>query len=93
MAEIGMVFGFGYVVLDGVLEIVNVDELNVELVVVMFYFLQKIMVGFAGRCCIQFIAQMDDVVFCLTKMVAPLVAFGQQRLVFGYSNHNIVFIK
>jgi hypothetical protein len=36
---------------------------------------------------------MEDVVFCLTKMVAPLVAFGQQRLVFGYSNHNKVFLS
>jgi hypothetical protein len=86
-----MVFGFGYMVLNGVFYVVHINELNVKLIVVVFYLFQIIVIRFASSSSVEFTAQMIDVFFCLAKLITPLVAFGQQRLMFGYGNHNMKF--
>ena len=58
MSEIGVMFCLRDVMLDGVLEVVDVDGLNVELVVVMFHFFAKIFVGFSGGGRVKLVAEL-----------------------------------
>jgi hypothetical protein len=61
--------------LDGLLEIVNVDKLNVKLVVVMFYFLELV---FGERVAGNFLKtefEAIDFIAAGTQLVSPGVAF------------------
>ena len=58
MSEIGVMFCLRDVMLDGVLEVVDVDGLDVELVVVMFHFFQILSVCFTSGSRIKLVAEL-----------------------------------
>jgi hypothetical protein len=75
VSEVRMVLRIGGMMLDGVFEVVDVDGLDVELVVVVLYFFQVIMIGFAGRFSVELIAELVQIFPVTTQVVAPLLAF------------------
>jgi hypothetical protein len=60
----------------------------VKLIVVVFYFLQIVVVGFARRGGIQLVSEVIDCFSVLAQIFEPLFAIGQQGLVISCGNHS-----
>ena len=78
VSEIRMVLRIGGMMLDGVLEVVDVDGLDVELVVVVLYFLQVIMISFSSRFGVELIAELVQIFPVVTQVVSPLLTLCEQ---------------
>jgi hypothetical protein len=64
------------VVLDGLLEVVNVNELNVKLVVEVFYFQENVPVGLVSGEILEAMLKLTEFISVRTQCLPPGIAFS-----------------